>query len=143
MKQLKIIVQGLDRDERNRIIRLIRDVMKNDNYSNAGGNSPMEGDVSSIHFLPYDKSKEFDDMSIKACLNRYDNSRNKILKAIEDRRTSASMSGIENYRKPSNEITIEDIILDPFILPHFTWNGYKHIERPKLFEEFVKWIKNG
>lgn len=66
------------------------------------------------------------DRTMGAIAQRYDDRRAKILAAIREGQTSASMSGIEYYPKPWIELNVADPADLNTISTALTWNGTAH-----------------
>lgn len=80
----------------------------------------------------------YDDMSVKACADRFNAKRKAILEHIRKGKVSASMSGIEYYPKDFHDLTVNDPIVIKVAL---TWNGTAHIDRPNWLEEYEAYKK--
>ena len=140
MKDLEIVVYGATRNERIRIIDLLRETLiLDDVYKSAGGNYPLEGGVSTEKFSKINTDNIYKDMTVSACMGRYDLSRDRIIDLIKQGSVSASMSGIENYPYPSIDLEIaRDLHSIKNIL---TWNGETHLVRLSWEDDFNKWRK--
>ena len=135
---VNITIEGETRNERRRILDLIDAALKEDGkYAFSGGKWPSDGDASSQSYSLIDKSKIFSDMSVAACMARYDADRERRLILIGEGRVSASMSGIEYYPFAAKDA---DIDRDPTpIKGAMTWNGQVNIRRDNWRQEFLEW----
>ena len=80
----------------------------------------------------------FSDMSVQACMDRYDQQREKLLALIREGRVSAAMSGIEYYPCPARDLASAN---DWYVVEvSLTWNGQAHISRPNWRDEYLTWL---
>jgi hypothetical protein len=66
------------------------------------------------------------DRTMAAIAKRYDERRESILESIRQGKVSASMSGIEYYDKPWNELDASNFSDLHSIMAAISWNGERH-----------------
>ena len=64
--------------------------------------------------------------TMKAIGDRYNRRRREILQGIQDKKCSASMSGIEYYPKPWEDLDVTIEYDRAIISTNLTWDGNKH-----------------
>ena len=86
--------------------------------------------------------KTYEDMSVQACADRYNAQRLCVLARIKSGAISASLSGIEDYPAPFEELGDPEVVLGgAHLVKHLlTWNGAERIERPDWAAEYEAWL---
>jgi hypothetical protein len=137
IEKITITVADLPGRERNRLLDLLDDVIDLDGEYVCFRRETPSGGPAVIHYRTIDPEKIFADMSVAACMARYDATRNRILCHIRAGDISASMSGIEYYPCAAIDLNLAENEYD--IKTSLTWNGEKRIYRPTWRKEFTAW----
>lgn len=132
-----ITIDGSDRNERRRLLDLIRGALDADGkYVCSRGVYPLEGSISFECFRAIDPAKIYSNMSVSACVARFIAARDRIRENIRAGRISASMSGIEHYWCPVMDLDSKDLDALETLM---RWNGETRIDRPDWLAEFKAW----